>query len=72
MGKNGSRGFCGKMVLNLQTFIGGFLQFVDRAPAGHTVFKLVQSFSSGKEAVRVAVHDWYRTTAKDWFSGAIR
>jgi len=66
MGRDEPRGCCGRKVLNRQVFIVSYQQFVERktAHAGNTVFKLVRSFSSGKETARVAVRDWYSNFPK--------
>jgi len=51
MGRDGARSFCVEMALNRQTFIAGYLQFVERKHL-HTA----RSFEIGKKTDRAAVH----------------
>jgi hypothetical protein len=72
IGRNGPFDYYGKQVLNCLIFIGGYLQFVERAPACSIVFTWVRSFRIGKETAQVAVHEWYCNTFKEWCCEAIR
>jgi len=42
-----------------------------RTPVCGTLFSWVQGYSSGKEVVQVAVHEWYCNTPEEWLSEAI-
>jgi hypothetical protein len=71
-GRDGPRGFCGKKALHCQVYTVGYLRFVEKAPAGSTVFSWARSFSSGKGTAQAAVREWYCNTAIEWFREAIR